>query len=119
MRSSINPESLYWASFNRFELRIPGRCVIECSGPGAADAAVAYWTPKVFEQVAADDFPRSPDAESIRQELSEYGAWDNDEVCDNPQNMLRLVWLAACDISEQSEPDCSEPLPSVVSGGAQ
>lgn len=36
----------------------------------------------------------------LASELREYGAWDSDELADHDQNLQRLVWIAACDISE-------------------
>lgn len=107
---TIKPSALYWASFNLFELRLPGQCVIDCSGSGSADAAVARWVPVVLEQTLQDDFPNAPTNEKIRKELREYGAWDEDELSDSVQNFHRLVWIAACNIAEQEEPDCSEPV---------
>lgn len=106
----INPDALYWASFNRFELRLTGKCVLDCSGGGAKDEAVAYWTPRIMAQIAKDNFPNSPDADKIRAELSETGAWDNDELQGAETNLGRLIWIAACNIAEEDEPDCSEPL---------
>lgn len=110
MKATINSESLYWASFNRFELRLPGQCVIDCSHSGPCDADVDYWAPKILAQIIEDDFPNAPDGETIRQELSEYGAWDNDELADSDQNFKRLVWIAAGNIADEPEPDCSEPV---------
>jgi folate-binding Fe-S cluster repair protein YgfZ len=42
------------------------------------------------------------DPETLRSELREYGAWDDVELSDHPQNLQRLLWIAACDISEQA-----------------
>ena len=110
MNSELNPSALYWASFNRFELRLPGECVDDCSQSGAVDFAVAYWAPKIRAQVDQDNFRNKPTPDSIRAELKEYGAWDSDELADDDANWQRLVWLAACDIAESDGPDCSEPL---------
>ena len=114
MRNIINPDALYWASFNRFEMRLSGQCVIDCSQPGPADAAVAYWTPRVFDQIARDAFPLAPGGDKIRRELDEYGAWSDDELADSEQNMRRIVWIAANNISDEATPDCSEPLPTTT-----
>lgn len=107
---TINPDSIYWASFNRFELRLPGQCIIDCSHSGQCDQDVAYWVPRVKRQVEKDNFPNKPTAEKIRTELKEYGAWDDDELNDEDQNWHRLVWLAACNVNEDDAPDCPEPL---------
>ena len=34
----------------------------------------------------------------LRDELREYGAWDENELADHDQNLQRLLWLAAGDI---------------------
>lgn len=110
MKTEINPESLYWASFNRFELRLPGQCVIDCSHSGACDEDVTNWTPKIREQVARDVFPNAPTDQAIREQLEEYGAWDDEALQDAEENWRRLVWCAACNVAEESEPDCSQPI---------
>jgi hypothetical protein len=40
--------------------------------------------------------------------LKEYGAWDRQELADHDQNLQRILWLAACDITEQKGCDCGE-----------
>lgn len=42
----------------------------------------------------------SLDKQAIVNELSEYGAWDNEELLDHESNIIKLLWLAAWDISE-------------------
>lgn len=110
MKTDIDPDALYWASFNRFELRLPGQCVLDCSHSGPCDNDVARWVPRVREQVASDAFPNAPTPEKIRDELEEYGTWDDKELQDEEQNWHRLVWIAAGNISDEEEPDCSKPL---------
>jgi len=110
MKNTINPESLYWASFNRFELRLPGECITDCSASGSVDDAVAYWAPRVRKQIEADNFPNKPTPAKIREELKEYGAWDADELKDDEQNFQRLIWIAAGNIADDDEQDCSEPV---------
>ena len=41
------------------------------------------------------------DPDVLRSELSEYGAWDSDELSDHDDNLERLVWLAAGDVAEE------------------
>ena len=43
----------------------------------------------------------SIDPELIRQELSEYGAWSEEELADDDANWQRILWLGANDISEE------------------
>ena len=109
-QETINPSALYWATFNRFELRLPGEAVIDCSQSGPVDDAVAFWTPLVQEQAAKDAFRNGPAADSILAELKECGAWDTEELTDDDANWRRLVWIAACNIAEDDAPDCSEPV---------
>lgn len=112
MRTQINPSALYWASFNSFELRLPGQCVLDCSGPGAVDSAVQSWVQRVREQVQRDALPNGPTPHAIRAELKEYGAWGAAELLDDDLNFNRLVWIAACNIADDDAPDCSEPVRS-------
>jgi hypothetical protein len=110
MKTSIKPKALYWASFNRFELRLPGQCVLDCSHSGPCDNDVAHWAPLVRQQVEKDAFPRQPTPDTIREELREYGAWDNQELADDDQNWHRLIWIAASNIRDEEKPNSSKPV---------
>jgi hypothetical protein len=106
----INPNALYWSSFDRFELRLSGQCVLDCAHSGQCDEDVEYWVPLAKEQAEKDAFIFGPTAERIRAELREYGAWSDEELADDEQNWHRLVWIAANNIRGDDERDCSEPL---------
>jgi hypothetical protein len=41
--------------------------------------------------------------ELIAECLSEYGAWNDEELKDHAENILRLLWVAACDVQEQDD----------------
>jgi hypothetical protein len=112
MKSEItkNPDALYWATFNRFELRIPAQAVLEIAQSGPNDAAVAHWAPVIRKQMKADNFANRPTPAKIRAELAEFGAWDDAELADDAANWLRLVWSAAWNIAEDDAPDCSAPV---------
>lgn len=113
MRIEINPNALYWASFNRFELRLPGQCVIDCSHSGPCDSDVEYWAGANWEgskRIARIERPATVTPEALAAELKDYGAWDADELADDDQNWHRLIWIAACNIAEEESPDCSEPV---------
>lgn len=114
MKKNLNSTALYWASFNRFELRLNGAAVADCSHSGQCDSDVAYHAPKVREQMEADNFPNKPTPEKIREELKEYGAWDESQLSDDDANWTRIVWIAACNIAEDESPDCSEPINSTL-----
>ena len=116
--TTINPSALYWASFNAFELRIPGQCAMDCSTPGRdASDSVKHWLPKVRAQIEKDCFPNKPTPDKIRAELAEYGAWEDSELNDADTNMERLIWIAACNIRDDDERDFSEPVATVKSEG--
>lgn len=46
------------------------------------------------------------DQDQVRDELREWGAWDEDEdelkSCNDAENLQRLLWLACCDIAERN-----------------
>jgi hypothetical protein len=44
----------------------------------------------------------------LSSELKEYGAWEGEELSDHGLNLQRILWLAACDITEQDGCDCGE-----------
>ncbi len=110
MKTEIKPDALYWASFNRFEMRLPGQCVLDCSHSGPCDEVVAYWVPQVEAMIEADGFPNRPTPDAIRKELAEQGSWDAKELADDAANMARLVWIAAGNISEEPQLDESAPI---------
>ncbi len=43
------------------------------------------------------------DAEDLRRELEEYGAWDAEELADHAMNIIRMVWLACGDCAGDPE----------------
>ena len=47
----------------------------------------------------------SINVELLRNELSEYGAWDADELADHDANLDRILWLACADICEYEMED--------------
>ena len=40
------------------------------------------------------------DADLLRDELREYGAWDDAELADHEKSLDRILWIACCDIKE-------------------
>lgn len=110
MKTDILPPALYWASFDSFEMRLPGQCVIDCAQSGANDAAVAHWAPIIAAQCDADAFPNRPTSDKVRAELQEYGVWDDADLADDSANWERLVWCAAWNVAEDDAPDCSLPV---------
>lgn len=105
-----NPDALFWASFNRFELRLPGQAIMDIARQGRNDEAVAYWAPRITRYEWGESHVWGPTPDRIRDELREHGAWDDDELADDEANWRRIVWCAAHNINEDDAPDCSEPV---------
>lgn len=80
------------AYFNRFELTLPDECVAECYHQGACDDDVEKWACELAIDI---------DPELIRAELKECGAWSEEELQDNNQNVRRILWIAAGNIQEE------------------
>lgn len=108
--SKIDPEKLYWAFSEAGEIRLLGQAILDITQSGPNDESVAHWAPKVREQWEKDNFTNRPTAESIREDLSSAGAWDDEGLKDDEQNWLRFVWTCAWSVAKESDPDCSEPL---------
>lgn len=110
----IEPDALYWASGNHLQFLIPGRAVMDICKSGRNDDAVVEHledVQKLAEDLYQDDSknPWRPTSENIRRELKEDGAWDDDELSDVEANWRRLLWIAAWNIYEDDERDCSNP----------
>lgn len=72
--------------------QLPPECIADCSGQGPVDQAVEYWVNRL-------DF----DGPSwlFREYLKAYGAWDTSELCDHWMNRMRVLWIWACNCSEE------------------
>lgn len=84
-----------YATFNRFEISMTKKDAAVMSHQGDCDADVSAALPRFrrqLERIGAD---------KIRDELREYGAWDEKELADDTENMERILWLAAGDIRER------------------
>lgn len=68
----------------------------ECSRSGNNEYSVNYYMnlPKYKKQLL------KLDKEQVRNELNEYGAWEDDELENHEDNLQRLFWLACGNISD-------------------
>ena len=66
---------------------------------GPADSAIDDL--RTLPEIRAD-LERIP-ADKLRDELKQYGAWDDAELVDHDANLARILWLAICDCREQPE----------------
>ena len=88
-----------YASFERFELKMTLQQAESCSQPGQdaePDVLVLMQNPKIRRQ------RKKIDPDLIRQELREYGVWEEEELADDDANWQRILWLGANDISEEN-----------------
>jgi len=90
----VDTDKLYWftSSHGSIEFRLPGQCILDCSHAGQCDQDVEYW----LTQLDLSEI----DPACLAIELSEYGAWEDDELQDHDLNLARLVWIAAGDLQE-------------------
>jgi len=89
----------YIAQFNTFELELPEDVIKGCnhSGPCDYDIENCRLLPEVQTALNALD------PEKVKNELWEYGAWDDIELSNHDENLNRILWIAAGDIQERDE----------------
>ena len=94
-------EQTYWASTGsgRIELQLTRDDVERMAHQGQCDADVAELRelPRIAKQLAGIN------ADALRQELREYGAWDAAELADHDANLDRILFLLAWDVKESDE----------------
>ena len=85
------------AYFNRFTITMTKTQALSACHQGQCDEDVRELSkePRIARQLA------KLDPASVREELREYGAWDETELSDHEQNLQRVLWLAAGDIESQ------------------
>lgn len=76
-------------------LVMPRVCVQECSASGDVTAIVEAWI----------DDPRvdwsGTDADSIRNYLKGFGAWNEQELANDRDNRSRVLWVSAGNIMDK------------------
>lgn len=97
-----------YITFERFEIGITEAQARYASHPGPCDADVAELVREPTIAAQLDTI----DADLIRAELREYGAWDVEELADDAANRERIVWIAAGNYAERRDV-------RAVEGGAQ
>jgi hypothetical protein len=88
----------FTTSSGRIELQITKAQARACSHPGDNEPAVLRLRqePRIKRQLA------KLDPVVVANELSDYGAWGEDELADHDMNLTRLLWLACHDIAEEN-----------------
>lgn len=87
----------FTSSSGRIEFQMTMRQAQSATHPGPCDADVRALSeePVLRRQLAKID------KAVLAQELKEYGVWGEIELADHPQNLQRIVWIAAGDISDR------------------
>jgi hypothetical protein len=65
--------------------------------PGPNDDAVEWLCGKSYISEQTDQWTDR----AMRTELSEYGAWEDEELGDRTANVQRLIWLACHDLADE------------------
>ena len=86
------------ALFDRFTIEMTLDDAMGCSHQGRCDEDVEATVE--FPYIAKQLDYINP--ESIKDELREYGAWDEVELDDEGYNEQRIIWMAAGHIREES-----------------
>lgn len=88
---------MWWTtSSGSIELNITKDQAARAAHTGQCDADVFALSqePVIRRQLA------KLDQDQVRDELRQWGSWDETELEDDAQNLQRLLWLACCDIAE-------------------
>ena len=94
-------ENIKEALFDRFEISMTVEDAKQGSHQDQCDADVAELCklPHIKEQL-----DKISD-EDLVAELSEYGAWEEDDLKDRTANEHRIIWIAAGNINDTTEDD--------------
>ena len=99
-----DPSSLVYLSNELLELKMTLEEAQDCSHPGPCDSEV---TDLLKQPHIAAQFIRM-DIDDIRNDLKECGAWTDEELEDDEENAVRLLWIAAGSISEEYDEEEQE-----------
>jgi hypothetical protein len=86
-----------YATFERFEIRLTKAQALQGSHPGPCDEDIKdlLQVPAIKKQLDKIS------AYSLRAELREYGAWNEEELSNHEDNLARILWIACGNIREE------------------
>lgn len=92
-------ETIMYISFGsgHCEINIKYDDAANCSHSGSCDHDVRYLAGERYIKKQTDKI----DPALLRRELKEYGAWNEIELLDHRQNIMRMLWIFCNDIMEQ------------------
>lgn len=90
-------------------ITLPLDVVRNCSHSGPCDEDVkrSMELPEVKAELAEID------PIQLRKELSEYGAWDDDQLLNHDDNLERILWIAAGNIDDELREQSKKPTANV------
>jgi hypothetical protein len=83
-----------FAYFNRFSIQITLKQAESAAHQGDCEESTKALIGKVAR-------PRKCNVSNLAAELEETGAWTKEELQDDEQNWIRILWIAACNIKEE------------------
>jgi hypothetical protein len=105
INSGTEGKLLWFSSGNgRIDLRMTMEQAESASHSGDCDED----TRKLSKLPAIAEQLEKIDRSILSSELREYGAWGTEELSNHDENLRRILWLAACDVTEQKGCDCGE-----------
>lgn len=94
MNASQKTKAAYFNYIGSIELTEEVINLCHHSGPCDEDVIRCMELPEVKAELAEID------PEALRKELYEYGAWDDEELKNHNDNLMRILWLAAGNIQD-------------------
>jgi hypothetical protein len=89
----------WYSSLHGFTFELALEDARSAAHPGQCDADVKALSKVPYIAAQLDAL----DPAKVRAELRETGAWDESELSDHAENLQRLLWIVANDITEENE----------------
>lgn len=70
--------------------------VADCSRSGNVGDSIAHWVEQPEVKKEMDRLHN----QQLKKELSEYGAWSDEELESHEENLKRILWIACGNIAE-------------------
>jgi folate-binding Fe-S cluster repair protein YgfZ len=95
----VTDQLLWWTcGSGRIELQMTLEQTESVSHQGQCDMDVLYLSRVLEIRTQLDAINPA----ILAAELKEYGAWDAEELANHEENIQRILWIAGCDIKEES-----------------
>ena len=82
---------IIWFDGRESTRQLPAECIADCSGSGDQTNNVTGWV---------DHLNFDGPVELFKEHLEQYGCWDDEQLEDHYENRICVLWLWACDCSE-------------------